>query len=78
MGARGFGRPGGWQNVDVPPAGDAQSWFEGRLPGEWFVGVRVIVDREEITVIGDLPDEGLDAGGASAERFELEVAGGDD
>ena len=64
MRARGFGRPGGWQNVDLPPAGDAQSWFEGRLPGEWFVGVRVIIDREEITVIGDLPDEGLDAGGA--------------
>lgn len=64
MGTRSFGRPGGWQNADVPPADDAQAWFEGRLPGEWFTGVEVVVDREEITVIGDLPDEGLDAAGA--------------
>jgi hypothetical protein len=54
---RGFGRPGGWQNVDVPPADDAQAWFEGRLPSEWFTGVTVTVDREEITVIGALADE---------------------
>jgi len=60
MGPRGFGRPGGWQNADVPPADDAQAWFEGRLPGEWFVAVEVAVDREEITVIGELPDEGVE------------------
>jgi hypothetical protein len=53
----GFGRPGGWQNADVPPADDAQAWFEGRLPSEWFTGVSVTVDREEITVVGALPDE---------------------
>jgi hypothetical protein len=56
----GFGRPGGWQNVDVPPADDAQAWFEGRLPSEWFTGVSVTVDREEITVVGALPDEATD------------------
>lgn len=54
---RGFGRPGGWQNVDVPPADDAQAWFEGRLPAEWFTSVTVTVDREEITVVGVLADE---------------------
>ena len=54
---RGFGRPGGWQNVDLPPADDAQAWFEGRLPSEWFTDVTVTVDREEITVIGTLADE---------------------
>ena len=56
-GGRGFGRPGGWQNVDVPPADDAQAWFEGRLPSEWFTDVTVTVDREEITVVGSLADE---------------------
>ena len=56
-GRRGFGRPGGWQNVDVPPADDAQAWFEGRLPSEWFTDVTVTVDREEITVVGTLADE---------------------
>jgi hypothetical protein len=59
-GRRGFGRPGGWQNVDVPPADDAQAWFEGRLPSEWFTEVSVTVDREEITVIGALPDEAIE------------------
>src|SRR4051794_30222505 len=57
---RGFGRPGGWQNVDVPPADDAAAWFEGRLPSEWFTAVEVTVDREEITVIGSLPDETIE------------------
>lgn len=56
-GRRGPGRPGGWQNVDLPAADDAGSWFEGRLPGAWFASVAVHVDREEITVIGTLADE---------------------
>ena len=31
-------------------------WFAGRLPDEWFSGpAEVVVDREEITVIGTLP-----------------------
>ena len=49
-------RPGGWQNVDLPPADDAQGWFEGRLPDGWFSEVEVTVDREEITVLGTLDD----------------------
>lgn len=33
-----------------------QGWFLGRLPDGWFTGpVEVLVDREEITVIGTLP-----------------------
>ncbi|CAA9288181.1 MAG: hypothetical protein AVDCRST_MAG48-306 [uncultured Friedmanniella sp.] len=56
-GRRGPGRPGGWQNVDLPPADDAGSWFEGRLPGEWFSTVAVHVDREEITVVGTLAED---------------------
>ena len=53
-------RPGGWQNVDLPPADDAQSWFEGRLPDGWFSTVDVTVDREEITVVGTLTDQTAD------------------
>ncbi|MEP6599863.1 MAG: hypothetical protein ABJB98_10520 [Actinomycetota bacterium] len=53
---RGFGRPGGWQQADLPPADDASAWLAGRLPDDWFAGPPTIeVDREEITVIGDLP-----------------------
>ena len=66
---RGFGRPGGWQNVDLPPADDAQAWFEGRLPSEWFTEVTVTVDREEITVVGTLVDETTDDGAAAEGRI---------
>ena len=52
----GFGRPGGWQQADVPDATDASDWFAGRLPDEWFDGAASVeVDREEIVVIGQLP-----------------------
>lgn len=65
-GGRGFGRPGGWQNSDVPAADDAEAWFAGRLPSDWFTAVEVTVDREEITVIGRLADETTE-GSAGAE-----------
>lgn len=51
------GRPGGWQQSDQPDASTAPDWFAGRLPDEWFVGdPTVVVDREEITVVGRLPE----------------------
>jgi hypothetical protein len=53
---RGFGRPGGWQQADLPPADDAPAWLAGRLPEGWFTAApRITVDREEITVVGELP-----------------------
>jgi hypothetical protein len=37
-------------------AGQIRAWFLGRLPDGWFTGdAEVIVDREEITVVGELP-----------------------
>jgi hypothetical protein len=71
---RGFGRPGGWQQADLPPADDAPAWFAGRLPDDWFVGPpRLTIDREEITVIGELPApelaEGADPASAAAGRI---------
>jgi hypothetical protein len=52
-----------------PDAGDAAEWFAGRLPEAWFDGdPKVIVDREEITVIGRLPEPG-------AEETEARVSG---
>ncbi|HWM00924.1 MAG TPA: hypothetical protein VNP92_01160 [Actinophytocola sp.] len=57
---RGWGGPGrgrgGWQQADLPSADDASAWFAGRLPDGWFTeGPLVVVDREEITVVGQLP-----------------------
>jgi hypothetical protein len=45
---------------------EIQAWFAGRLPDEWFTEpAEVIVDREEITIVGTLsPPE---AGPADAE-----------
>ncbi len=64
MHGRRYGRPGGWQQAQQPDASGAAEWFAGRLPENWFDGdPTVVVDREEITVIGKLPE----AGGAATE-----------
>ena len=40
----------------APDAVDAAGWMRGRLPDGWFVGAPdVVVDREEILVVGELP-----------------------
>ena len=74
-GRHGFGRPGGWQNADLPAADDAQSWFEGRLPEAWFSAVEVSADREEIVVFGTLTGEPADAAQAEGRisRFREET-----
>ncbi len=55
--SRRSGRPGGWQQAEQPDASSAGDWFSGRLPEGWFAGdPTVVVDREEITVIGRLPE----------------------
>lgn len=65
---RGFGRAGGWQQADLPPADDAAAWLAGRLPDDWFVSVpTVTVDREEIVVIGELAAPGTTAEGSAQE-----------
>ncbi|MBV9091224.1 MAG: hypothetical protein JO044_15200 [Mycobacteriaceae bacterium] len=78
---RRFGRPGGWQQAQQPDASDAPDWFAGRLPDNWFTGEpQVVVDREEITVVGQLAEpegaagEGADARSAGrAARFREET-----
>jgi hypothetical protein len=49
-------------------AEQVQGWFTGRLPDEWFTGqVKIVVDREEITVVGTLPaPEGTGEAGEEA------------
>ncbi|WP_156690438.1 hypothetical protein [Mycobacterium sp. Marseille-P9652] len=69
---RRYGRPGGWQQAQQPDASGAAEWFAGRLPETWFEGdPEVVVDREEITVIGKLADTDQ---GESGERAEGRVA----
>src|ERR1700746_987450 len=76
---RRYGRPGGWQQAQQPDASGAAEWFAGRLPEAWFDGdPTVIVDREEITVIGKLAEpEGSEESESRAEgggwRFREET-----
>src|SRR6476469_158987 len=61
------GRSGGWQQAQRPDASDAADWFAGRLHDGWFAGdPTVVVDREEITVIGRLPEPDGDESDARA------------
>jgi hypothetical protein len=72
------GRSGGWQQAQQPDASDAADWFAGRLPDSWFAGdPTVVVDREEITVIGRLPvadgEESEAKASGRASRFREET-----
>jgi hypothetical protein len=57
------------QSDAASPAEQIRGWFTGRLPDEWFVGApEVLVDREEITVIGQLASPGTAAGADPAAK----------
>lgn len=54
---RGSGGGRGRGGQEPPSAEDAQAWFSGRLPDDWFTGgADVSVDREEIIVLGELAE----------------------
>ena len=41
-----------------------RGWFAGRVPGEWFTEpAEVVVDREEISIVGTLPEPETSAEG---------------
>lgn len=45
-----------------------RAWFTGRLPGDWFTGAPdIVIDREEITIVGALADPAEDTA-TEAER----------
>ncbi len=58
----------GGTSPDRGAAGQVRAWFSGRLPAGWFTAVPDIqVDREEITIVGVLPDPAT-AADSDAER----------
>ena len=71
---RGFGRGfgGRGRGPEAPPPVDraeVAGWFAGRLPDGWFTGpVELVVDRDEITVIGTLGEPSPGEGDATAAR----------
>jgi len=49
-----------------------RGWFSGRLPASWFEGpLDVIVDREEVSVVGRLPEPQPVQDASQAERAAL-------
>ena len=49
---------------------ELRGWFAGRLPAGWFAGTpEVLVDREEITIVGPIagPEEGASPAATAAE-----------
>ncbi|RFS84728.1 hypothetical protein D0T12_14445 [Actinomadura spongiicola] len=46
-----------------------RGWFSGRLPDDWFEGPpEVVLDREEVSVVGRLPEPTAAAEASEAER----------
>jgi hypothetical protein len=68
----GFGRRGRGRGGDsAPPVERAEvaGWFAGRLPDGWFTGpVDLIIDRDEITVVGTLAEPEAGEGDPAAAR----------
>ena len=47
---------------------ELRGWFAGRIPDEWFTSApEVTVDREEILVVGEIPDVKVAKGAGEAE-----------
>jgi hypothetical protein len=52
--------PRHWPQAELPNADNAPAWIAGRLPGTWFTEPpEILIDREEILVVGRLPDPEL-------------------
>jgi hypothetical protein len=68
---------GGGGRPEPPPAQDAAAWITGLLPDGWFTGPpEVTVDRDEILVVGRLPEPSLGGGeapDADADRAAAEA-----
>jgi hypothetical protein len=69
----GFGRGRGrGRGADTPPPverSEVAGWFAGRLPDDWFTGpADLTIDRDEITVVGTLPEPEPGEGDPAAAR----------
>ncbi|TQN37521.1 hypothetical protein FHU33_4174 [Blastococcus colisei] len=69
---RGRGRGPGGRGAETPPPverAEVAGWFAGRLPDGWFAGpVELTIDRDEITVVGALPEPEAGEGDPAAAR----------
>ncbi|NJC85005.1 hypothetical protein HC030_20955 [Planosporangium mesophilum] len=66
----------GWSRggrTEPPPADDAPAWIAGALPDDWFTGTpEISIDRDEIVIVGRLPEPTLAQDAADADRAAAE------
>lgn len=55
---------------------DIEAWFAGRIPDDWYTGAaEVIVDRDEIVIIGTLPEPKVEDDAMRRAAWESRIAG---
>src|SRR5256885_17226362 len=65
---------GGGRGGPPPPADDAAAWLIGALPDDWFTGrPDITIDRDEILIVGALPEPDLGEDVSAAERASAEA-----
>ena len=70
---RGWGRGRGGAYSEPPATDDAVAWIGGALPDEWFTGApEVVIDRDEILIVGTLPAPKVDETASDADRAAAE------
>jgi hypothetical protein len=71
---RGWGGRGpGGSRGEPPSAGDASAWISGALPDEWFTAApEVVIDRDEILIVGQLAEPRVGDDASDAERAAAE------
>lgn len=63
------------RSVPEVSATDVEAFFDERIPEAWFVDREILVDADEIVVIGRLEADEAADGGAVAEVFREETRG---
>ena len=65
---------GYWGSRGEPPtADDAHAWIAGAIPDDWFTGSpEVVVDRDEILIVGTLPPPRVEADTGETDRATAE------
>ncbi len=75
MDERAWARGRGGAHAEPPPTDDAVAWIGTALPADWFVGApEIVIDRDEILVVGTLAPVEVAAGATEAEVEAAELA----
>ena len=60
--------------AEPPPADDAAAWIAGALPDDWFtVRPDIVIDRDEIVIVGRLTEPVLGEDATDAEKSAAEA-----